>query len=124
MLYLIEFIFYLLFFVFKLYSLIDSNYIFSAYGGKLRKYISKDNLSNITCNFGTTKINNFIQNFYSKKLKSLDSLIIKKFCIIFLIAFSIDFVISTIKPNSGEGISDYEDNRIARDNIICIEGEM
>ena len=89
MLYLIEFIFYLLFFVFKLYSLIDSNYIFSAYGGKLRKYISKDNLSNITCNFGTTKINNFIQNFYSKKLKSLDSLIIKKFCIIFLITITL-----------------------------------
>lgn len=94
MLYLIEFIFYLLFFVFKLYSLIDSKYIFSAYGGKLRKYISKDNLSNITCSFGTTKTNNFIQNIFSKKLESLDSLIIKKFCIIFLI--TVTFIILKI----------------------------
>ena len=61
-----------------------------------------------------------LDNIYSK----INSNIKHIFCIIFLIVFSVDFVISTIKPNSGEGISDYEDNRIARDNIICIEGEM
>lgn len=61
-----------------------------------------------------------LDNIYSKINYNIKYI----FCIIFLITFSVDFVISTIKPNSGEGISDYEDNRIARDNIIYIGGEM
>lgn len=89
MVYLIEFIFYLLFFFYKLYSLIDNNYVFSANGGKLKKYISSDNLSNVTCNLGTTKINKFFQKFSSKKIKSLEIVVIKKFCIIVLITVTL-----------------------------------
>lgn len=89
MIYLIEFIFYLLFFIYKLYSLVDNKYIFSANGGKLKKYISSENLSNVTCNLGTTKTNKFFQSIFSKKFKSLEIVVIKNFCIIILITVTL-----------------------------------
>ena len=61
MFYIIEFILFVIFFSFKLYSLLDNYMCFSRTGGKLNKYIK--NLKNITCSFNVTE---FIKKFNLK----------------------------------------------------------
>lgn len=98
--YLIQFLFLSVFFLYKLYSLVDNLYILNRSGAKLEKYIKSD-LQNITCNFDYIhNRKNCFNNFFSKnKIKSLRSpkkisitILITINIVIIKIAFSYDFL--------------------------------
>ena len=64
--YVIEFLTYFIFFIFRLYSFIDKHYILNKSGRKLDKYVN-NNLQDIACNLDVEhNKNNFILKFYSK----------------------------------------------------------
>ena len=65
MIYIVEFILFIIFCSFKLYYYLDSHLFYSMSGGKLNKY--KKNLKNITCSFSITEcIKNFdLKYFFS-----------------------------------------------------------
>lgn len=86
MCYVIEFLLYFIFFIFKLYSLVDKFYILNKSGAKLDKYV-KNNLLNITCNLdGIHNSNSFFQNFNSNN--SIRPLISPKKIYITIILYS------------------------------------
>lgn len=89
--YLIQFLFLLVFFLYKLYSLVDNLYILNRSGAKLDKYIKSD-LQNITCNFGCihNKRNFFKEIFSKNNIKSLISP--KKISITIIITINIVMV--------------------------------
>lgn len=69
MFYIIEFLAYFIFLIFKLYSLVDKLFILNRSGAKLDKYINS-NLPNITSNLDDTKN----KKFYSKYFYSINSI--------------------------------------------------
>ena len=83
----IEYIFFLIYFILRLYCLIDKKFIFSRNGGKLEKYVLSDNLQNITSNFDLLKKNFFLN--YLKLIKPPNIKNIKKFFIINLFSIII-----------------------------------
>ena len=100
MLYLFEFIFFSVFFLYKLYLLVANNISFLTIGGKLRKYI--DSLKNITCSFNNTKI---LNNFNSKIIfhippswyrKLIICIVVSTVVLIFKISISYNFLFSNV----------------------------
>ena len=60
-----QFLILLLYFIFKLYYLVDKFFIFSSNGTKLQKYMQNNNLLGITNNLENSKIKNVLLEFYS-----------------------------------------------------------
>ncbi len=77
----------LIYFILRLYYLVDKYYIFSINGGKLKKYILKDNLQNIASNLDKSQNNNLIHNLFYK-LKPPNLVITKDFLVILCICIS------------------------------------
>ena len=100
MIFLSEFIFFLIFFIHKLYSLLVKNITLSAIGGKLNKYI--ENLKNITCSFNLAKdkksliLNSFFGNLSSWYKQALFALFVSTDILILKIAISYDFLVSNV----------------------------
>ena len=100
MIFLSEFIFFLIFFILKLYSLLVKNITLSAIGGKLNKYI--ENLKNITCSFNLAKdkksliLNSFFGNLSSWYKQALFALFVSTDILILKIAISYDFLVSNV----------------------------
>ena len=65
MFFVVQFIIYSLFFIFKLYSLADKFLIFSSNGTKLKKYVSDNNLLSITGSCDNAKINQIFLKFFN-----------------------------------------------------------
>lgn len=65
MFFIISFFILFIYFLLKLYSLVDKLIIFSSNGTKLKKYISRNNLQSITSNFEEDKNKDFINRFIS-----------------------------------------------------------
>lgn len=65
-----EFLFYLIFFILKLYSILDKTYIFSRQGSKLEKYVSSKSMTNVTSNFGNRTNNVFNLSNFIELIKS------------------------------------------------------
>lgn len=65
MIYVIEFVFYSIFSIFWLYSLVDKFYILNSNGAKLDKYVNND-LQNITGNFEEQNKTFFLKYFFNK----------------------------------------------------------
>lgn len=86
----LEILFYLIFFILKLYSLLDKKYILSSFGTKLEKYIKKQNLKNIDSNFEDEHKNNFFLIDFFLKLKSPK--IRKRYFVSFAVSLSILFL--------------------------------
>ena len=87
----IDICFNLIYFILRLYSLVDKYYIFSANGGKLKRYISKDNLQNIASNFDQAKNKKFIHTiFYLIKPPNVGN--IKKIFEVISISISVIFL--------------------------------
>lgn len=61
---LIETLVYLIFFILKLYSLVDKSLYFSTNGSKLEKYINKSDMQSTTCNFEYFKTKHSIKDFF------------------------------------------------------------
>ena len=92
MYFLLNFIFYLIVFICRLYFRVDNKFIFKTNGGKLKKYVSKDNQQSVTSNLGDNKKNNsFILKIFFQKIPP-DREIIKRFFIINFISISIIFL--------------------------------
>ncbi len=87
MFHIIEFFILLIYFIFRLYYLVDKKYIFSINGGKLKKYMISENQQNIVCSFVNAIKKNSIKNFF-QYIKPPDVEIIKRFFIINLISFT------------------------------------
>lgn len=86
----LEILFYLIFFILKLYSLLDKKYILSSFGTKLEKYIKKQNLKNIDSNFEDEHKNNIFLIDFFLKLKSPK--IRKRYFVSFAVSLSILFL--------------------------------
>ena len=100
MIFLSEFIFFLVFIIHKLYSLLVKNITFSVIGGKLNRYI--ENLKNITCSFNVSKnkkslvLNSFFGNLSSWYKQALFALFVSTDILILKIAISYDFLVSNV----------------------------
>lgn len=126
MFFLITFIFYLLFFIFKLYSLVDKYFIFSSNGDKLRKYISKKDQQSIVCSYDMHNV----KKIYSKMLSFLKSpkryenifkiILVSVVIVAIYIAFTYKFIFSNFLYFTflGKNISL---NNILGKNIIFIQ---
>lgn len=126
MFFLITFIFYLLFFIFKLYSLVDKYFIFSSNGDKLRKYISKKDQQSIVCSYDMHNV----KKIYSKILSFLKSpkryenifkiILVSVVIVAIYIAFTYKFIFSNFLYFTflGKNISL---NNILGKNIVFIQ---
>lgn len=92
MLYILELFFYVVFFSFKLYHLIDKSYIFSDSGSKLSKYIKIKNPKDMANNLVYGKIQN--SNFFISIHKALKS---PEWCKQFIIIMLVSTTIITFK---------------------------
>lgn len=64
MFFFISFFIFFIYFLLKLYYLVDKLIIFSSNGTKLKKYISRNNLQSMNCNFEESKNNTFLSKFF------------------------------------------------------------
>ena len=78
----------LIYFILRLYFLVDKYYIFSINGGKLKKYILKDNLQNVASNLDKPQRQNLILNLFHK-IKPPNLGIAKNFFVIVCISISV-----------------------------------
>ena len=65
MFFVISFFIFIIYFLLKLYYLVDKLIIFSSNGTKLKKYISRNNLQSINCNFEQDKSNTILSKFFT-----------------------------------------------------------
>lgn len=100
MIFLSEFIFFLIFFIYKLYSLIVNNITLSANGGKLNRYI--ESLKNITCSLKVSKnkkslvLNSFVCNLSGWYKQALFAMFVSTDILILKIAISYNFLVSNV----------------------------
>lgn len=100
MIFLSEFIFFLIFFIHKLYSLIVNNITLSANGGKLNRYI--ESLKNITCSLKVSKnkkslvLNSFACNLSGWYKQALFAMFVSTDILILKIAISYNFLVSNV----------------------------
>lgn len=100
MIFLSEFIFFFIFFIHKLYSLIVSNITLSVIGGKLNRYI--ESLKNITCSLKVSKnkkslvLNSFVCNLSSWYKQALFAMFVSTDILILKIAISYSFLVSNV----------------------------
>ncbi len=98
MIFFFDLVFNLIYFILRLYFLVDKYYIFSINGGKLKKYILKDNLQSVASSFDKSQNKNFIHSFLYK-IKPPNLVITKDYFVIICICISVIILKTCISFN-------------------------